>query len=166
MWYCKFGKPHSAPASINWNLNLLIDPQFSTAKTNDFAMTRGIFLWTWKSGFKHRRIIFQRPKARAHRWTHFWQNKVPTDKNNFFLYIFHIYTFAWVLGKGSKKWKFKMAFAMNWVWGSCVPLTYFEKWFFQKPFGIIPWMSKRVLHIVWALYYVYIVVEMTLNMAK
>ena len=38
--------------------------------------------------------------------------------------------------------------------------------FFKKPFRIIPWLWKRVLHLVWALYYVYIVVEMTLNMAK
>ena len=53
------------------------------------------------------------------------------------------------------------------VWrGSRVPHTYFEKWFFQKPFRIIPWLWKRVLHLVWALYYVYILDEMTLNMAK
>ena len=38
--------------------------------------------------------------------------------------------------------------------------------FFKNPFRIIPWLLKRVLHLVWALYYVYIVVEMTLNMAK
>ena len=50
--------------------------------------------------------------------------------------------------------------------GSRVPHTYSEKWFFWKPFRIIPWLWKRVLHLVWALYYVYIVVEMTLNMAK
>ena len=35
-----------------------------------------------------------------------------------------------------------------------------------KPFRIIPQQLKRVLHIVWALYYVYIVVEVTINMAK
>ena len=50
--------------------------------------------------------------------------------------------------------------------GSRVPLSYFEKDFFKKPFRIIPWLWKRVLHLVWALYYVYIVDEMTLNMAK
>ena len=50
--------------------------------------------------------------------------------------------------------------------GSRVPHTYSEKWFFWKPFRIIPWLWKRVLHLVWALYYVYIVVEVTLNMAK
>ena len=50
--------------------------------------------------------------------------------------------------------------------GSRVPHTYSEIWFFWKPFRIIPWLLKRVLHLVWALYYVYIVVEMTLNMAK
>ena len=38
--------------------------------------------------------------------------------------------------------------------------------FLKKTFRIIPWLWKRVLHLVWALYYVYIVVEMTLNMAK
>ena len=37
-------------------------------------------------------------------------------------------------------------------------------WFL--PWRVIPWLWKRVLHLVWALYYVYIVVEMTLNMAK
>ena len=36
----------------------------------------------------------------------------------------------------------------------------------KKPFRIIAWLWKRVLHFVWALYYVYMVVEMTLNMAK
>ena len=50
--------------------------------------------------------------------------------------------------------------------GSRVSHTYSEKWFFKKPFTIIPWLWKRVLHLVWALYYVYIVDEMTLNMAK
>ena len=40
------------------------------------------------------------------------------------------------------------------------------KMIFWKPFRIIPWLLKRVLHLVWALYYVYIVVEVTLNMAK
>ena len=41
-----------------------------------------------------------------------------------------------------------------------------KKWFFLKTIRIIPWLWKRVLHLVWALYYVYLVVEMTLNMAK
>ena len=50
--------------------------------------------------------------------------------------------------------------------GSRVPHTYSEIWFFWKPFRIIPWLLKRVLHLVWVSYYVYIVVEMTLNMAK
>ena len=36
--------------------------------------------------------------------------------------------------------------------GSRVPHTYFEKWFFlKKTFRIIPWLWKRVLHLVWAL---------------
>ena len=30
----------------------------------------------------------------------------------------------------------------------------------------IPILSKRVLHIVWALYYIHIVVEVTMNMAE
>ena len=38
--------------------------------------------------------------------------------------------------------------------------------FFKKTFRIIPWLLKCVLHLVWDSYYVYIVVEMTLNMAK
>ena len=42
--------------------------------------------------------------------------------------------------------------------GARVPHTYSEKWFFWKPFRIIPWLWKRVLHLVWALYYVYIVI--------
>ena len=67
------------------------------------------------------------------------------------------------------KWKFKMAFAMKGRGvsrGSRVWHTYSEKWFSLKPLRIIPWLWKRVLHLVWALYYVYIAVEMTLNMAK
>ena len=36
----------------------------------------------------------------------------------------------------------------------------------SKPFRIIPWLSKRVLHIVWALYYIHIVVDVTMNMAR
>ena len=50
--------------------------------------------------------------------------------------------------------------------GSWVPHTYFEKWFFRKPFRLIPWLLKRVLHLVWVSYYVYIAVEVTLNMSK
>ena len=72
-------------------------------------------------------------------------------------------------GCGKSKWKFKMAFAMR-GGGSrggleChIPIL--KNDFCWKPFRIIPWLLKRVLHLVWALYYVYIVVEMTLNMAK
>ena len=50
--------------------------------------------------------------------------------------------------------------------GSRVPLTYFEKMNFSKPFWIIHWVSKRVLHIVWALYYIRVAVEVTMNMAE
>ena len=52
------------------------------------------------------------------------------------------------------------------VGGSRVPHTYSEKWFFWKPFRIIPWLLKRFLHLVWVSYYVYIVLEVTLNIAK
>ena len=38
--------------------------------------------------------------------------------------------------------------------------------FFCKTFRIIPRLSKRVLHIVWALCYIHIVVEVTMNMAE
>ena len=50
--------------------------------------------------------------------------------------------------------------------GSWVPHTYFEKWFFRKPFRLIPWLLKRALHLVCASYHVYIAVEVTLNMSK
>ena len=40
------------------------------------------------------------------------------------------------------------------------------KFFFKKTSRIIPWLPKRVLHIVLAWYYVYIVVEVTINTAK
>ena len=33
-------------------------------------------------------------------------------------------------------------------------------------FRISPWLSKRDLDIVWALYYIHIVVEVTMNMAE
>ena len=36
----------------------------------------------------------------------------------------------------------------------------------KKTFRIIPSLRKRVLHLVWALYYVYLVVDVTMNMAK
>ena len=110
MWYCKFGKPHSAPASINWNLNLLIDPQFSTAKTNDFAMTRGIFLWTWKSGFKHRRIIFQDQRPELTDEHIFDKTKCLWTRITFFSTFFIITQLpeAWgrVPKNGNLKWHF------------------------------------------------------------
>ena len=73
-----------------------------------------------------------------------------------------------VLGKGSKNQNGNLRWFLPWRGGrgSRVPHTYSEKRFYWKPFRIIPWLLKRVLHLVWALYYVYIVVEMTLNMAK
>ena len=73
-------------------------------------------------------------------------------------------------GVKKSKWKFKMAFAMKGGGGSrggleChIPIL--KNDFFKKPFRMIPRLWKRVLHLVWALYYVYIVVEITLNMAK
>ena len=69
------------------------------------------------------------------------------------------------LGRGSNNQNGNLRWFLPWRGGvskgSRVPYTYSE-----KPFRIIPWLWKRVLHLVWALYYVYIVVEMTLNMAK
>ena len=44
-----------------------------------------------------------------------------------------------------------MAFVMK-GGGPRVPWTYFENDSLKKTFRIIPWLSKRVLHIVWALY--------------
>ena len=75
------------------------------------------------------------------------------------------------LGKGAENQNGNLRWHLPWRGGgvsrrSRLPLSYFEKWFFKKPFRIIPWLWKRVLHLVWALYYVYIVVEVTLNMAK
>ena len=53
--------------------------------------------------------------------------------------------------------------------GEGVPFSinvFFLNVFAWKPFRITPWLPKRILDIVWALYYVYIVVEVTMNMAK
>ena len=47
-----------------------------------------------------------------------------------------------------------------------MPLRFFQKCFLQKTFRIVPLLSKHVLHIVWALYYIHIVVEVTMNMAE
>ena len=58
-----------------------------------------------------------------------------------------------------------MAFAME-EGGSHMSLTFFQKIFFVKPFRIILLLSKRVLHIVWVLYYIHIVVEVTMNIAE
>ena len=72
-------------------------------------------------------------------------------------------------GFKKSKWKFKMAFAMKGGGsrgGLECHLPILKNDFFKKPFRIIPWLWKRVLHLVWALYYVYRVDEMTLNMAK
>ena len=58
-----------------------------------------------------------------------------------------------------------MAFAMKGGGLEChIPILKYD--FFEKPIRIIPWLLKRVLHLVWALYYVIIVVEMNLYMAK
>ena len=58
-----------------------------------------------------------------------------------------------------------MAFAMK-GGGVLHAINIFRQMLFWIPFRIIPWMSKRVLHIVLALCYVYIVVEVSMNMAK
>ena len=39
-----------------------------------------------------------------------------------------------------------------------------KKWFFKKLFRIIPWLWKRVLHLVWALYYVYVVANVQIQL--
>ena len=70
------------------------------------------------------------------------------------------------LGRYSNNQNGNLRWFSPWSAGSRVPHTYSKKWFLWKPFRIIPWLWKRVLHLVWALYYVYIVVEVTLNMAK
>ena len=48
--------------------------------------------------------------------------------------------------------------------GSRVPS--FFNFYCLKTSRITPWLSKSVLHLVWALWYVYIVVEVTLNRAE
>ena len=58
-----------------------------------------------------------------------------------------------------------MAFAMNAEGGgrvSCAISVFFQKCFLKN----IPWLQQRVLHIVWALYYIHIVVEVTVIMAE
>ena len=57
-------------------------------------------------------------------------------------------------------------FFHEWGGGLEFHITILKNYFFWKSLRIIPWLWKRVLNLVWALYYVYIVVEMTLNMAK
>ena len=76
----------------------------------------------------------------------------------------------WHLGKGANNQNGNLRWHLPWRGGSrggleChIPIL--KNDFSLKPLRIIPWLWKRVLHLVWALYYVYIVVEMTLNMAK
>ena len=69
-----------------------------------------------------------------------------------------------ILAKYSKnEMEMFMVFDMKGVGGSRVPLTFFQ---FFLPSRITPWLPKRVLHIVWALHYVFIVVKVTLNIAE
>ena len=83
---------------------------------------------------------------------------------------FYISLTCFHLGKGSNNQNGNLRWFLPWRGGvsrgSRVPHTFSEIWFFWKPFRIIPWLWKRVLHLVWALYYVYIVLEMTLNMTE
>ena len=37
----------------------------------------------------------------------------------------------------------------------------FQQKIVWKPVKILPWLLKRVLHIIWTLYYIYVVVEVT-----
>ena len=74
------------------------------------------------------------------------------------------------LGRGSNNQNGNLRWFLPWRGGVSRGLEchipFLKNDFVLKPFRIIPWLWKRVLHLVWALYYVYIVVEMTLNMAK
>ena len=65
-------------------------------------------------------------------------------------------------GFKKSKWKFKMAFAMK---GGEFHIPILKNDFFKNHLESFP-DCENVLHLVWALYYVYIVVEMTSNMAK
>ena len=56
-----------------------------------------------------------------------------------------------------------MAFAMKGGGVSRAINVFWKNDFLKKTFRTIPWMSKRVLHIVWALCYV---VEVALNMTN
>ena len=56
-----------------------------------------------------------------------------------------------------------MAFAIQGGRGSRLPLGLFQKTYSKSHLESV---SDRVLHIVWALYYIYIVVEVTMSMAE
>ena len=51
-----------------------------------------------------------------------------------------------------------MTFAIKGGGVSSAMSFFFSNFFVLKPARITPWLPKRVLHIVWALYYIYLVV--------
>ena len=69
-------------------------------------------------------------------------------------------------GRGSNNQNGYLRCFFPWRGGSRVPHTYSEKWFFWKPFRIIPWLWKRVLHLVWALYYVYMYIYIVVEVVS
>ena len=78
-----------------------------------------------------------------------------------------LYQWSWSIAKGeSNNQNGNLRWFSPWRGGVSSSTYLFWIMIFLKSFRIIPWLWKRVLHLVWALYYVYIVVEMTLNMAK
>ena len=61
-----------------------------------------------------------------------------------------------ILGRGSNNQNGNLRWHLPWRGGGLechIPIL--KNDFFKKPFRIIPWLWKRVLHLVWALYYVY-----------
>ena len=113
--------------------------------------------------------------SRASKGQNLFSDGIYNNKKNLlidykFLYSYHNFQYRNELmpvGRESNNQSGNLRWFSPWRGGgSRVPHTYSEKWFFWKPFRIIPWLLKRVLHIVWALYYAYIVVEVTMNMAK
>ena len=59
-----------------------------------------------------------------------------------------------------------MVFSMKGKGGLEFHIPILKNDFFKNHLELFPNCENVILHLVWALYYVYIVVEMTLNMAK
>ena len=110
-------------------------------------------------------FVFWGPPSRFASWQMFSKGKFA--KNKFYPIKVHRSR----LGKGAENQNGNLRWHLPWKGGglegvSSATYLFWKMIFLKKPFRIIPWLWKRVLHLVWALYYVYIVVEMTLNMAK